>query len=121
MATQIKQFSFAELVELDGGRIRIAMDQLLKMAALDCEDRPGEKKARKINFQMELKPVLDQDGMCEDVKVVVQMKSSLPTRKSREYEFGLRRGGMLTFNPDAPDAHDQGTFDFNGKGEGEEP
>jgi hypothetical protein len=115
MATQIKQFGFSELAELDGGRVRIAMDQLLKMAALDCEDRPGEKKARKLTLQLELKPVLDQDGMCEDVKCTVQMKSSLPTRKTREYGFGLRRGGMLTFNPEAPDAHDQGTFDFKDK------
>jgi hypothetical protein len=109
---ELKQFSFSDLATMDGGRIGIAVDQAVKRAAEDCWDLPGEKAARKITIQIEIKPELDQDGMCDSVSTVVQIKQSLPTRKTRPYDFGLRKNGVLTYQPDALDNHEQDTFEF---------
>lgn len=79
-------------------RIVEALQQALKRAALDCEDLPGEKKPRLVNLQFEISPRIDQDGIFDTVDLKVQMKSSFPTRKSRKYNLGFRKGGMLVFN-----------------------
>lgn len=110
----LKQFSFAELATMDGGRIGLAVDRAIRRAAEDCEDLPGEKKARKITIQIDLTPDLDQDGICDSVSARVQIKETLPTRKTRAYDFALRKNGVLTYQPDALDNHDQETFDFEG-------
>jgi hypothetical protein len=59
-----------------------------------------------------LKPELDQDGECDGVSAKVQIKQSLPTRKTRAYDLGLRNNGVLTFQPEALDNHEQNTFEF---------
>lgn len=109
----LKQFAFAEMATMDGGRIGIAVDQAIKRAAEDCWDLPGEKSARKVTIQIEIKPEVDQDGLCDAVSTVVQIKQSLPTRKTKPYDFGLRKNGVLTYQPDALDNHDQETFEFD--------
>lgn len=108
----LKQFNFAALAELDGGRIGIAVDRAIKRAGEDCEDLPGEKKARRVTLVLDFVPDLDQDGLCESVKASVQIKESLPTRKSKKYDLGLRRGGVMTYQPDSLENHEQDTFDF---------
>lgn len=112
---QLKQFEFADLATMDGGRIGIAVNQAIKRAAEDCEDLPGEKAARKVTIQLEFKPELDQDGLCDNIATTVQIKQSLPTRKTRAYDMGLRKNGVLTFQPEALDNHQQDTFDFEEK------
>jgi hypothetical protein len=107
-----KKFSFKELSEMDGGRIALAVDRAIKRVAEDCEDVPGEKQKRTVNLQIEMKPVLDPAGFCERVDVAIQVKEKVPTRKSRVYDFGLRKNGVLTYQPDALDDHKQDTLPF---------
>lgn len=109
----VKQFTLADLHELDGGRVATAFDLAVKRIALDCDDRPGELRPRTVNLQIEMIPSVDDRNECDGVKVKMQVKDSVPTRKSKKYDFGLRKNGVLTFNPDSPDNIDQETFDFN--------
>lgn len=102
---------------MDGGRIAIAVDRAIKRAAEDCEDLPGEKRSRKVTIQMEFTPSLEADGSCDSVQATVQIKESLPTRKSNVYDFGLRKNGILTYQPEALDNHEQDTFDWQDNGE----
>lgn len=108
----LKQFTFEEMAELDGRRIAIAVNQAIKRAAEDCFDLPGEKAARKVNIQMEFKPILDETGDCSEIDFRVQIKQTIPTRKTRAYDFGLRKNGVLVYNPEALENVDQQTFEF---------
>lgn len=113
----VQEFKLGALVDIDGGRINEALNQAIKRAAMDCEDRPADDRARKVNLQIELTPMMDDHGMCDSVKMAMQIKETIPTRKSRVYDLGLRRGGMLVYQPDALDNHAQDTFEFGEDGE----
>jgi hypothetical protein len=47
------------LSHLDSGRASAALDQALKKAVLDCLDRPGDDRPRKITLCLEVKPVME--------------------------------------------------------------
>jgi hypothetical protein len=111
----IKQVTFADLVAMDDGVLAVAIDAALRRAAEDCEDRPGVKRARKITLNLEVLPVLDEDGIAEEVKYSFVMNERLPNRSSKEYTFGLRKNGVMSYNPEALDNHNQHTFDFEDK------
>lgn len=109
---ELKELTLATLAEIDGGRLAIAFKQALQRCAMDCDDRPGEKKTRSVTIQVAVEPVLDQDGLCEDCDVQVTIADSVPKRKSKAYNCTLRKGGKLLFHPDSLDDHEQETFDF---------
>lgn len=95
--------------DLDGGVINEAFNRDLTRAAQDCIDHPGLNVARKVTLTIELKPVIDRDG-CREVKASACVKHTLPTRKSRDYSFGVNVRGQMYFNPDAPDNIQQRTL-----------
>lgn len=92
------ELTLKDLPDLDGGRIAVAFDSAIRRAALDCEDRPGETRPRKVTLQCEVAPVCDDDGVCRDVHVSFQVKDAVPTRKSKVYSMALRKQGMLVFS-----------------------
>jgi len=107
----LRTFKLEELAELDGGRVAVAFAQAQARVVADCEDRPGELTARKILLQMEVVPVIDEDGKCSGVKSSFQIKDSIPTRKSKQYDFGLDPSGRLYYSDESPGNVDQLTFD----------
>lgn len=107
---QPQQLSLEAIAELDDGRISEAIAQAIKRAAQDCDDRPGDDRPRKIIMEIAFSPVLSQDGMCDSVKSQIQIKETVPTRKSKVMDFGLRKGGMFVFQPLSLDDHRQSTF-----------
>lgn len=110
---ELRELTLATLAEIDGGRLAIAFKQALQRCATDCDDRPGEKKARTVTVCLSVEPVLDQDGMCEDCDVTVTIADSVPKRKSKSYNCSLRKGGHLMFHPESLGDHEQETFDFS--------
>lgn len=106
----MQQLSLQQLADLDDGRIATAFDQAVKRAAQDCDDRPGDDRPRKVILEIAFAPVLSADGICDSVKSQIQIKDAMPTRKSRVYDFGLRKGGLFVYQPMALDNHRQGTF-----------
>jgi hypothetical protein len=108
----LKQLSLHEIADLDGGRIGEAMNQALKRIASDMDDRPGDDRPRKITLEIAAIPVVAEGGDAEGCKIQIQVKESLPTRKSKVYDMGLRRGGMVVFQPMALDNHMQTPLEF---------
>ncbi len=108
----LEKFDLAALAKIDGGRIGIAFEQALRRVVQDCDDRPGEKKERTITLTMAVKPVLDEDGMCEDVNAQMAVTDNVPKRKSKIYNMSMRKGGHLLFAADSLDDHTQETLDF---------
>lgn len=83
---------------LEGGRVGAAFEMELKRVVMDCEDRPGDLKPRKVTIELVIEPYSDQSGVCENVWGRINVGSSVPKRKTKPISFGVRRGGMLVFN-----------------------
>lgn len=106
----LKELTLADLARFDGERIGVAMEQAMRRVADDIYDRPGEDRPRKVVLEMALVPVCDDGGNCEDVKFQIQVKDTIPTRKSKVYSLGIRRRNgetKLMYSDAAPDDHRQ--------------
>lgn len=108
--SSLKQFSLLELAAMDDGRIAVAFDQAIRRAAVDCDDRPGDDRARKVLLEIEFTPTCDESGLCESVQSQIQIKDTLPSRKSRKFDLGIRKGGMFVFSPASLANHRQGSL-----------
>jgi hypothetical protein len=109
----LKRLSLENLKDLDGGRALEAFHDQLKRAVLDCLDRPGDKRARKIVLQFTALPVPVINGNtidCDSVKGTFQCRCKLPDHETRTYDFGVQQSGDLIFNPDSPEDHRQMTM-----------
>lgn len=111
----IKALTLESLKDLDYGKAFVAFQAHLTRAAQDCLDRPGDQKARSVQFQIALVPVLDPGTLdCSTVKAQIQVTSKVPVHRTKVYEMGLRKNGGLVFSEDSPEAIDQTTF-FDGE------
>jgi hypothetical protein len=100
IAEQILDFD--GLAVMDNGKLNIALRNLMRVLAADCNDRPGDKKARTLTIKISAKPETDQSGIAETVKYTVAFSSKVPTYQSREYQAAIRQNGF-GFNVDFPD------------------
>lgn len=108
--THLRELTLTDIAEMDGGRIGVAMAHAINRAADDIYDRPGESKARKIVLEVLLTPECGEDGECENVKMQAQVKDTIPSRKTRLYDLGVRRRNgrtSLVYSDAAPDNHMQ--------------
>lgn len=98
------------LEKLDMGKANEGFALHLKRAALDCMDRPGDDKERKVVLEIAVKPLMLPDGSCDEVKAQIQVFSKIPNHRTKVYSFGLRRNGSLVFSEDSPDNVNQTTL-----------
>ena len=110
------EFGLETLLELDGGRVVEAWNQALGRVALDCEDRPGVHKPRKVTLELELVPSISDGGHLESVKGSFKVKDSSPVRETKKYDLGVRRQSgsrapQLVFNDMSDDNVHQRTID----------
>jgi len=99
----IKELTLASLLEFDGGRISEAFMQELRRVVNDCDDRPGDKKDRKVTLEFSVTPQAADSGELESVSGKFFVTSSVPKRRSRAYDFEFRKGGRLGFLQDDPE------------------
>jgi hypothetical protein len=116
----VAQLSLENLVRVDGGRLAAAFDLAIKRCVLDCEDRPGLDKARKVMLVVELKPAKAEDGNAYEVDFAFAVKDTAPQRNLRKLTGVIRRGGVLAWNDDSPDDPNQMTLDEEAPGFGDE-
>ena len=109
----IHAFTLENLEHLDLGKAKEAFNMQIKRIAADCLDRPGDTNARKVTLEVVAKPVPDVDGTCERVKLQIQVTSKIPSMRTRVYDLGIRRNGVLVFSEDSPENIDQATM-FDG-------
>ena len=112
MSHRVVEFSFRDLADIDGNRLQVAFDQALKRCADDCYDRPGVSKPRKINMACELVPILDADGVCEEVKCSFEFSDTAPKRSSKVYSLNLKPDGKLLYHPEVLENHAQMALDL---------
>lgn len=111
-----EELSLEKLKDFDLGKINVAFQKALRAAAQDCIERPGETKARSVNLEFAMAPVVEVEGHCDNVRAEFRITTSLPKQVSRRYEFRVDKRGNLSYSADSPDSVDQMTLDFDGKG-----
>jgi len=111
MATQTP-LTLQNLRLLDFGILEEAFKAELARCVNDCEDRPGEEKARVVSIDFKLTPLSANPSKkdCDNVALEVEISSSQPKRRSKVYTTTPRLNGTLVFNPDVPDDPDQPTL-----------
>lgn len=110
-----QQLTTSSLTEFEGGKLAAAFDKLLMAAGRDCFDRPGVDAKRKITLSVELTPELDQDGMCEHVKIEANVGAKTPNYGSRKVLANIQKSGAVVFDDLSPDNPNQETFQFDGE------
>lgn len=90
--------SLESLSAIDEGRVERAFARHLQRAIADCEDRPGDKKPRKITLTANLSPVMLQDGAVTSVEVECEVSSTVPKHVSKIVECVVKNGGRALFN-----------------------
>lgn len=109
----IVQLNFKSLADLDDGRIATAFEHEIKRAVQDCYDRPSDKKPRTITLEFQLTPITENNGgvvETEGCHGEFKIKSKVPERRSKTYEFKANKQGHLSFSSNSPDNHDQTTI-----------
>lgn len=106
----MKEMKLENLADLDNGRVSLAFTHELKRAVQDCLDRPGDSTARKVTVVFTLKPITDEAGDCDTVNGDFKIKSTVPERKSKTYNFAARKSGHLVFSEESPQNVQQTTF-----------
>ena len=110
----LQAFTLENLENLDLGKASVAFNRQIRRIAEDCLDRPGDVNPRKVTLEIVAKPVTNDDGSCERVKLQIQVASKIPSYRTRVYDLGLRKNGVLVFSEDSPENIDQTTF-FDGE------
>jgi len=111
----LTELTLSTIAEMDGGRIGEAIKQSLHAIAQDMDDRPGDIRPRKITLDISAIPVIGEDGFIEGAKLQMQVNTKTPTRKSKVYDVGVRKGGMIVFQDMALDNHMQDPLPFEDK------
>lgn len=92
----------------------------LRIASVDCQERPGEEKPRKVILAFELRPAPNQKGVCERVLVDPTTQTVLPkTNPTGTLVAVPHAQGDLWIRSGSPDDPQQTSFVDPGPIEGE--
>lgn len=116
MGKPLVLFTLSTLPSLDDGNLANDFDATLASLVKDCLARPGVKKRRQVSIVIDIDPVPNADGSCDDVEVNVQVTSKAPAKLVRPYRMRATQKGGLKYSPDSPDNPDQQALDFGEAG-----
>lgn len=94
--------NLTNLEHLDFGKINAVFEHELKHIVGDIRDRPSDDGTRKVVLTVNCKP---SDDTGEHVSVEIEVKSSVPVRRTRVIDMRVHQDGRLSFVPDL--FHDQ--------------
>lgn len=106
MPIRLKEFDLLGIAGIEGGKLNTLVKHQMARMSQDCMDRPGDKSPRKLLIELQCKPVLSQDGTCEEVHQTFECRHKLPTYRSKTYVMKPTKGGFL-FNEDSLDDPNQ--------------
>ena len=110
------------LGELDHGMVGVAIDDALRRASQDLEDRGSDGKPRQVTIKIAMMSVNETDSKVEvDIELKTPPMKSAPTMSQNRPVSGRGRG--MAFRSSNPSRTDQPTIEdegYNGKGDGEQ-
>ena len=100
------------LKALDNGLIAKLLDEEMKRAVKDCQDRPGDKKSRVVTLKINISPFdVAGGGDLEGCYTSFDVDSTMPKKKSRDYPTLVHRNGQLSFSENNAENPRQGHID----------
>lgn len=111
----LKPFEFSDIKRVGAGTnetglVEEAWNQDQARVVADCVDRPAMAKERTVTLTMRIMPYVGDDGKLAGSKVSYDIKCTIPGKKSKSYDMGFGRGGLL-FNAESDDNHRQKSLD----------
>lgn len=101
-----------ELLEAD-------FQRQLRAACVDCQERPGEEKPRKVVLTFEIRPAPNQKGVCEEVLIDPTIQTTLPkTNPTGTLVTVPHAQGELWIRPGSLEEPAQTTFQDPGLNDG---
>ncbi len=71
-----RPLSLSQIQHIDNGKIQTVFNQLLRTLTRDVIDRPGDKSKRKLQFTVELSPIIEKDtGVLDTIKTEFVLKA----------------------------------------------
>lgn len=113
------KLSFSTFAELGNGALDQQVQRLLRAAVLDMQNRPGEKKPRKVSINLILTPKTHAEinPITERTEIVLDgagLKFGCnfvpPPRQTPEYDVGFSAENEVLFNPHNAHDHRQRHF-----------
>lgn len=97
----MEKLSLETLHLFDQGSVAVLINQALRDAYLDLEDRPLVGAARKVTLEIALKPKADGLDL-EEVECEMQISLAIPKKAARTTILAPHKkdGGGLVFEPD---------------------
>ena len=86
----LREFNLSNVEHMADGTIAAVFDVHMARAIADAEDHPGNKKGRKVILELEVTPVVLQDGAVTEVEIEAKVKSSVPAHVSRPIECEIK-------------------------------
>jgi hypothetical protein len=107
MKQALTNLQLETLNKLDGGRPAIAFLKVLRQAALDCADRPLEKRPRQVTMRFEIVPSYEETDVkgvfvCTGTVGAFSYQVKVPPHRTKDLSFGIDRQGDLFFNENSP-------------------
>lgn len=98
----MEKLSLETLTQYDQGSVAVLVDQALRDAYLDLEDRPLLKKDRVISLVIKLRPhQVSEAADLEEVASEVHVKCTIPNKQARVNILApSKKIGGLGFEPD---------------------
>jgi len=112
--SDLKLLTLATLPEVDAS-LPEDFESMLAGMVKDCLARPSIKKKRQVSILVDVAPILNQDGTCDDVEISIQVAGKSPARIIPSIIARATVKGGLKWSPDSPDNPSQETLDFDKK------
>lgn len=107
----VEEFNLEALAKINGGRLAIAFEDLLREAEMDCKDRPALKDDRRITMTFRMAPRVADNGELDTVDMQIEIDRKLPKRRSTKLNMLPVRGGLV-YNEMSPSDVHQLTLDM---------
>lgn len=107
----LRELNLEGMADFAGGTVEAIFNRHIQRAILDCEDRPGEKKPRKVTLTANIVPIILQDGAASDVEVDCEVTCAIPKHISKTVDCRVKVGGRALFNDMSESDVDQMTID----------
>ena len=110
------ELDFSTFAQLGNGQLERQVQKLIRQAVQDMENRPGEKRARKVRITMSLTPKTHVEAnevsganevILDGAGLKVECGLAVPTRQSMEFDVGFGEEHQVLFNPSSPHNHRQ--------------
>lgn len=107
-------FDAGSIATIGEGKIAAALNKAIRECATDIDDRGQDEAKRTVTLTIEMKPKVSE-GQVYEIETELQVKASMPPRRSVPYSMSLAAGpgntSTLTFNDVSPRDVRQQTLD----------